>query len=300
MNNHFDRTIQELLKDHTEQPSVDCWNQISSHLDALHVPNADAGSAASSGNASVFSQFIGSVTGKVVSALVAVAVIGGAIWLSMSDTETSLSSVEKTIQKTGFADNCDTIFIQNDTIQSVLLLTDTMKKRGNNTDTIRRITEDSLPRTVEHPIDIQASIPNPLPSQSHAKLVEHTKTETTAVSKAKGKQIVNNATHIEDNLSDEKDLQSESKSKQPELKIPNIFTPNGDYINDYFEMEGIEQLSENQLIIFHKDGRILYNKPNYRNDWDGANLPDGVYFYIFKFTYQDTQFMRNGSITIKR
>ncbi|MDR1878379.1 MAG: gliding motility-associated C-terminal domain-containing protein, partial [Bacteroidales bacterium] len=94
--------------------------------------------------------------------------------------------------------------------------------------------------------------------------------------------------------------ESETNPKQPELKIPNIFTPNGDYVNDYFVISGIEQLSENQLIVYHRNGRIVYDKMNYQNDWNAENIENGVYYYIFKFIYQNTQFMRSGSLTIKR
>ena len=104
------------------------------------------------------------------------------------------------------------------------------------------------------------------------------------------------------------------------LKIPNVFTPNGDGINDFFiisadnggstksgdetregglEYQNYEPLSRyyesSELTIFNRWGRVVYNSKDYKNDWDGGNLSDGTYFYVLKChglrqdaTYQGT------------
>jgi len=93
--------------------------------------------------------------------------------------------------------------------------------------------------------------------------------------------------------------------KPVELKIPTVFTPNGDNINETFEIfedtgEGGNNggnlkstMSEtpidlskyyisNTLIIFNRWGEKVYEVDNYQNDWDGAGLNDGVYFYMLR------------------
>lgn len=77
--------------------------------------------------------------------------------------------------------------------------------------------------------------------------------------------------------------------------IPNIITPNGDDANDYFVIPCIDTglFRENSLIVFNQWGDQVYEAAPYSNDpleaWrgtlngqDGKDLPDGVYFYIFK------------------
>jgi gliding motility-associated-like protein len=77
--------------------------------------------------------------------------------------------------------------------------------------------------------------------------------------------------------------------------IPNIFTPNGDDRNDFFEIPCLNtgQFRESSLIVYNQWGDKVYEAAPYSNDPDeawrgtldgepGKDLPDGVYFYIFK------------------
>ncbi len=77
--------------------------------------------------------------------------------------------------------------------------------------------------------------------------------------------------------------------------IPNIFTPNGDGVNDLLEIPCLESgfFNENSLVIYNQWGDKVYEAAPYSNDpslaWNGTldgetgkDLPDGVYFYIFK------------------
>jgi len=65
-----------------------------------------------------------------------------------------------------------------------------------------------------------------------------------------------------------------------ELKIPNIFTPNGDGKNDVFKIDGIESFPGTQLLIFNRWGNEVYHADDYKNNWDGGNLAEGTYYYV--------------------
>ena len=48
-------------------------------------------------------------------------------------------------------------------------------------------------------------------------------------------------------------------------EVPEVFTPNGDGINDYFIIPGIdtEELKQNILVVYNRWGGEIYNKTNY-------------------------------------
>ncbi|MFT5262326.1 MAG: gliding motility-associated-like protein, partial [Polaribacter sp.] len=64
------------------------------------------------------------------------------------------------------------------------------------------------------------------------------------------------------------------------------FSPNGDGVNDFFTIQGIENYADSELSIFNRWGNAVYFKKGYLNDWEGTwegkILPDGTYFYVLE------------------
>lgn len=64
---------------------------------------------------------------------------------------------------------------------------------------------------------------------------------------------------------------------------PNTFTPNGDGINDTWEIPGIADYPGTEVIIFDRWGQKVFTSNGYREPWDGTNdgrnLPVGTYYY---------------------
>ncbi len=82
-----------------------------------------------------------------------------------------------------------------------------------------------------------------------------------------------------------------------DVVIPNVITPNGDGYNDKFAIEGITY-SSNTVTLFNRWGQKVYEASNYRNQWDGGDLPDGTYYYEVVLTRNDRKY--TGSLTILR
>jgi gliding motility-associated-like protein len=66
------------------------------------------------------------------------------------------------------------------------------------------------------------------------------------------------------------------------------FSPNGDGVNDVFFIEIITLHPENELLVFNRWGKQVFQKINYNNDWqgtavDGAELPAGNYYFALEF-----------------
>lgn len=85
------------------------------------------------------------------------------------------------------------------------------------------------------------------------------------------------------------------------LKIPNVFTPNGDGRNDTFIIPDLENYTANELIIFNRWGNTVFQTKNYHNDWNGSRLNEGTYFYILKvMTADGTWQTYHGYLTLLR
>jgi gliding motility-associated-like protein len=89
------------------------------------------------------------------------------------------------------------------------------------------------------------------------------------------------------------------------INIPNVFTPNNDGYNDYFEIQtsGIENYS---LQIFNRWGMIIFESNSNGISWDGYNqagvqCPDGTYYYVLRATaYSGKDFNRAGFVMLLR
>lgn len=83
--------------------------------------------------------------------------------------------------------------------------------------------------------------------------------------------------------------------------IPNVFTPNGDGLNDTFEIPGLELYEANELTILNRWGGTVYNTKGYRNDWTAIGLNEGTYFYLLKLKTAGNKWeIYKGYITILR
>jgi gliding motility-associated-like protein len=67
-----------------------------------------------------------------------------------------------------------------------------------------------------------------------------------------------------------------------EITVPTLFTPNGDGRNDVFEIRGLSQYAETELIIVNRWGNEVYRQKNYQNTWKGDGLNEGTYFYLLR------------------
>ncbi|MFD1062710.1 gliding motility-associated C-terminal domain-containing protein [Winogradskyella litorisediminis] len=80
--------------------------------------------------------------------------------------------------------------------------------------------------------------------------------------------------------------------------FPQGISPNGDAFNNNFDLRAF---NVRKLEIFNRNGRSVYIKENYTNEWFGQSsdgeLPVGTYFYVAELENNET---RNGWIYIQR
>lgn len=82
--------------------------------------------------------------------------------------------------------------------------------------------------------------------------------------------------------------------------IANVLTPNGDGKNDRWIISGITVNQNNNVKVYDRAGRLVYNKNNYDNTWDGTyngkKLEEGAYIYYVNFG--DGSKVVSGTLTI--
>ncbi|MBS7564431.1 gliding motility-associated C-terminal domain-containing protein [Mucilaginibacter sp. Bleaf8] len=84
------------------------------------------------------------------------------------------------------------------------------------------------------------------------------------------------------------------------FNIPTLFTPNGDGANDTFEIRGLTQYSQNELVIVNRWGNEVYHQSGYQNNWTGEGLKEGTYYYLLKVKINDNWQVFKGYITLIR
>jgi len=82
--------------------------------------------------------------------------------------------------------------------------------------------------------------------------------------------------------------------------IPNVMTPNGDNKNDLFVIKNLMEWEYKELIIVNRWGQVVYYNNDYKNDWDGGSVSDGVYFGVLNISYKDMIEENHFDVTITR
>jgi gliding motility-associated-like protein len=72
---------------------------------------------------------------------------------------------------------------------------------------------------------------------------------------------------------------------ESELEVPNVFSPNGDGVNDEFRV-AYRSLKKFEMVVFNRWGRKVYESSDPADGWDGTIgntlAAPGVYFYYIR------------------
>ena len=83
-----------------------------------------------------------------------------------------------------------------------------------------------------------------------------------------------------------------------ELFVPNVFTPNGDYVNDFFELN-VSAPFELHVSIFNRWGELIFESNDCYFKWNGEfrgeKVQAGTYVYFIT-----GKFNRKGTLTLLR
>lgn len=84
------------------------------------------------------------------------------------------------------------------------------------------------------------------------------------------------------------------------IHLPNVFTPNGDHVNDVFYI-GTTNAKSVSVEIFNRWGNSMAKLEKSTDSWDGENAPSGVYYYKYKITdHSDKVYEGQGFFHLER
>ena len=70
------------------------------------------------------------------------------------------------------------------------------------------------------------------------------------------------------------------------VRIPNVFSPNGDGIHDLWVITNLADYPGCSVEVFNRYGQKIFHSSGYGQPWDGRyngkELPVGVYYYVIK------------------
>ncbi|MBB5440976.1 gliding motility-associated-like protein [Pedobacter sp. AK017] len=86
------------------------------------------------------------------------------------------------------------------------------------------------------------------------------------------------------------------------VKATNLLSPNGDGKNDTWIINDIERYPDNEVTVFDRTGRVVFQTKNYQNNWTGqflgTPLAEGTYYYSIKLKKAGKTGLIRGFITI--
>jgi gliding motility-associated-like protein len=149
-----------------------------------------------------------------------------------------------------------------------------------------------------------------VPSTSMLQVGESTIKQEIQSNKTSAKQepkVHNNITHPRKEIVEENnDVQTHQQETNDleNISIPNVFTPNGDGLNDYFVIE-LPPCEEYFIKILNRKGQIVFETDKQTENWNGRvknsgeNCEPGVYVYVLKYNIIGRSVVtKNGKINL--
>jgi len=85
--------------------------------------------------------------------------------------------------------------------------------------------------------------------------------------------------------------------------VPNAFTPNGDGINDLFQVNGLYKNCTFRMIIYDRWGQLLFESENVDKGWDGTYrgqaCPPDSYVWVVYIGFPDKDITNQGDVVFK-
>ncbi len=304
------KNIKDILSAYEVEPSAGCWDKLSHRLDmaaaqASADPSSAAGSSVGKGSA-----LLHSVGAKVAAAVVGTLIAGSVVALAILLPKTTDTPQDGPVSTPIVQEISDTLAVEP---------TNTAVVVENGNKPAASIQSEPANPVEETPTNVAHSITSsenekPAPVQKTATVtatpIQPAVTPRAIQPALSSQNTLNqmplpNTSIFSQNMQDDPVLQ-----KMPEdaidwtpptkVEIPNVFTPNGDGINDRFVIKGIENCEKRQLEVRDQSGNVVFRSSHYDNEWNGDNCPNGTYRFQLIYSSHNISQTLTGSVTIIR
>ena len=283
--------FRDKLQSHEVMPSKAVWSSVSSSLGHSAASTVGVGSAS-------FLKVAAIVVG------VSAASVAGFLFLSSDESE-PIKAIEKTVLQEKDLD----VSISSETKDSDVqesVSPEIMLSQSESLSSEKVISNESIQDSQPEILTANERLPVSTPSESQANelIVEEPSVEvlpqenyasTQISSNVPAEQVVDDVEVIasisEDPSQDESLVETSDEIEAPEIVLeeqivlPNVFTPNGDRVNDVFEIK-MEDKQEFQIVILNQQNQPVFKSSDAHFQWDGTMLngqpaPSGTYLYYF-------------------
>lgn len=316
--------IKDIVEQVQETPSPRCWESIASQLPAAGTA-IGGGAAATAAKGALSAGKLAAIIGSAATAVIVITGTTIALLTHEPSTEQQVANQSHTTiimtDSTAMEDHSDAesslLLCQAEAEQISPAKEKNVASSTTSTSEKNIVEEESVTtpaaNTLVHSAASNPATPSPtanIPTPNTSSTISSSNI-TSALNSHSDKNSANDnsstptpatatQTHQNSNINATTPNEEWSFSQPVVIEIPNIFTPNGDGVNDQFVINGIESCEKRALIVKNQNGQTVFQSSRYDNTWDGGNLPDGTYYYQFNYSINNINELRRGTILIRR
>jgi gliding motility-associated-like protein len=280
-------TIKELfsqkLGNHEVPVNPELWSSIASQIPAVTSTSVATG--------------VGLTTKLLIGISVAASLATGVYFLQAENKNQDVKRIPETIlpsevKQTGEKDNK----IENSSVDNSSEKTSESKKPIDS-----KITDNFSESNTQS--NVISGVTNPVKNEEDIIVETKSNVETKAaveicsksdVKAQEDPKVSDNKVHVQ-NENIKPTVQTNSvlipKESSIQITLPNVFTPNGDGVNDYLELK-ISEVAEFSVVILNENGQVIFQSQDLYFRWDGL-LPNGDKAsrgtYVYYVTGKDSE-----------
>ncbi len=305
--------IKTLLESYQQVPPERCWDAVEKGLQLMNAAGASASGAAATETTAKTTSFVSKILASTSHTIIAstavvatvTATVAAVVMLNQDPEIVEQTQIVQNTEMSAPIQNIDptptvlpedtveyTPTVKNETARPVAVVETESAPvvDTNNVIPANLILESVENQSIKSEI---AKVEDPAPLAKEAPVAKPEVKEPAAAAPKPTPQPVAKVDPVIENV----ELPAEEPLK---LSIPNVFTPNGDFFNDTFVIEGLEECETAQLVVRAQNGQMVFQSEHYQNNWDANGLPDGLYQYVFVYTYQGCENSVKGRVWVKR